>query len=118
MPRAQFPTFYANVALVSHRGDDLCIDFRLVAPPQNVHTETKTISIPVIVQVITSSGLADGLIEALRIQLAKQSSARDARRIVIRVKPQGPDSHALSSQNKLTPPTSIRDQQFTPLSPV
>ena len=78
--RAPFSTFYANVALISHTGDDLGIDFCLVAPPHNVHGETQTISVPVMARVMTSPGLADGLIQALRTQLAKQSSERAAGR--------------------------------------
>ena len=78
--RTPFPTFYTNFALISHTGDDLAIDFCLVAPPYNVHGETKTIPVPVIVRVITPPGLAEGLVEALRIQLVKQSSEREAGR--------------------------------------
>jgi hypothetical protein len=81
--RASFPTFYANFALISHTGDDLCIDFCLIAPPHHVNAETKTIAVPVIARVMSSPGLADGLIQALRTQLAKQRSEREAGRIMI-----------------------------------
>ena len=91
--RAPFPTFYANFALISHTGDDLCIDFCLIAPPYNVNAETKTVSVPAIARVITSPGLADGLIQALRTQLAKQSSERETGRIMISVKRPEADSH-------------------------
>jgi hypothetical protein len=91
--RASVPTFYANFALISHTGDDLCIDFCLIAPPHHVNAEAKTISVPVIARVMTSPGLADGLIQALRTQLAKQRSEREAGRMMISAPRQEADSH-------------------------
>ena len=91
--RAPFPTFYANFALVSHTADDLCIDFCLAAPPYNAQPETKTIPVPVITRVIIPPGMAEGLAEALRVQLGKQNSEREARRIILAVKEQETDPH-------------------------
>jgi hypothetical protein len=83
-----FPTVYSNFALVSHTADDLSLDFCLLAPPYNAHIETKAVPIPVIARVIIPSGMAEGLVEALRIQLDKQTSEREAGGIIIPVKGQ------------------------------
>lgn len=91
--RVPFQTFYSNFALISHTGDDLCIDFCLIAPPYNTNAETKTISVPVITRVVTSPGLANGLIQALRTQLDKQQSEREAGRIIISVNRPEVESH-------------------------
>ena len=87
--QAPFSTVYSNFALVSHTGDDLAVDFCLVAPPYHPHIETKTIPVPVIARVILPPGLAQGLIDALRIQLDKQSSEREARHIILPAPKQG-----------------------------
>jgi hypothetical protein len=73
--QAPFSTVYSNFALVSHTGDDLAVDFCLIAPPYRTQAESKTVPVPVIARVIVPPGLAQGLIEALRIQLEKQTRA-------------------------------------------
>jgi hypothetical protein len=92
--QAPFSTVYSNFALVSHTGDDFAVDFCLIAPPYHAHTETKTVNIPVIARVIVPPGLAQGLIEALRIQVEMQTSERQAGQIIIPVKKPGPHSNA------------------------
>jgi Protein of unknown function (DUF3467) len=91
--RATFPTFYANFASVSHTGEDLSIDFCLLVPPYNVQPETQSIPVPIVVRVITPPGMAEGLIEALRIQLAKQNSERESGRMIIPVPGEKVDPH-------------------------
>jgi hypothetical protein len=85
---APFPTVYANFALVSHTADDLSVDLCLLAPPYHADPETKTVPVPVIARVIIPSGMAEGLAEALRVQLGKQASEREAGGIIIPVKGQ------------------------------
>jgi hypothetical protein len=89
--QAPFSTIYSNFALISHTGDDLSIDFCLVAPPFHPQMETKTVPVPVIARVIVPPGLAQGLIEALQIQLDKQRSEREARHIILPMQKTGPD---------------------------
>ena len=92
--QAPFSTVYSNFALVSHTGDDLAVDFCLIAPPYRTQTESKTVPVPVIARVIVPPGLAQGLIEALRIQLEKQTSERQAGQITLPVKKPGQNSDA------------------------
>jgi hypothetical protein len=92
--QAPFPTVYSNFALISHTGDDLAVDFCLIAPPYQAQAETKTVPVPVITRVIVPPGLAQGLINALRIQLDKQTAERQAMQIIIPVKKPGSHSDA------------------------
>jgi hypothetical protein len=92
--QASFSTVYSNFALVSHMGDDLAVDFCLLAPPYHTHRETKTIPVPVIARVIIPPGLAQGLIDALRLQLDKQTNERQAGQITLPVKKPSDNSDA------------------------
>jgi hypothetical protein len=89
-----FSTVYSNFAFVSHTGDDFSVDFCLIAPPYHVHRETNTVPVPVIARVIVPPGLVRGLIEALRIQLEKQTSEYQSGQIIIPVQNPGDDTHA------------------------
>jgi hypothetical protein len=79
------PAVYANVAFVNHTADDFSIDFCLIAPPSRVEPATHTVPVPVVARVIVPLQVARGLIEALRRQLAKQTSERHAGQISIPV---------------------------------
>jgi hypothetical protein len=92
--RVAFSTVYSNFALVSHTGDDLAVDFCLIAPPYRPHSETKTVPIPVVARVIISPGLAQGLLDALRIQLGKQTSERQSGQMILPVKKPSDDTDA------------------------
>ena len=83
-----FPTFYSNVATVSHTPAELCIDFCLLAPPHKVDVEKKTSKVPVIARMLVPEDMAKGLVKALEAQIEKFQKTKETKIIVVGKKDQ------------------------------
>jgi len=79
-----FCTVYSNFASISHTKDDICIDFCLVAPPHMVDIGEKTARVPVVARVVIPPVMAEGLINALKIQ--KEALSKDGEKLILRIK--------------------------------
>jgi hypothetical protein len=78
-----FPTFYSNIATVSHTPAELCIDFCLLAPPHNVDVDKKTSKVPVIARMLVPEDMARGLVKALQAQLEKYEKTKETKMIAV-----------------------------------
>lgn len=81
--RTTSPIIYSNTAFVSHTANDLCVDFCLISPPHNLSVERGTLTVPVVTRVIIPSGMVEGLIKALNVQVEAQRKERDEGRTTI-----------------------------------
>ena len=72
--KSEPPMFYSNWASITHTGEDLCLDFCIIAPPHNIDTQAKTLSARTVARVIIPPKMAKGLMEALDRQLRKQEN--------------------------------------------
>ncbi len=87
------PKYYANLANVSHTPFDVCIDFCLASPPQQLKRVGDNIEmhVPVVVQIIIPPDLATALSQMLLSSIGNQDIGKE----------QGLGEIELSSENPI-----------------